>query len=272
MPSNSKRKTARVLQGLPYETIRIPLGKLSVHPKVQRQLRPKWAARIAKDFDESAFDVLYVNRQGKNLFIFDGQHRAEAAKIYLGDGWEVVEVPCRVYDDLDIPALATLTGGKNNSLNWTAIAEFRRAVLAGDPVAVAISKMLKGFGLYVHEDSNPNSVRAVKALRDVYGWTPDGPALLTLTVGLLHTAWPEDKDALHQVLIRGMALFLRKHGEEIDRDAFLHRLQAHVGASVLLGQARNYAAATGVSTAHGALKKLQDTYNTKRRSGRLNAA
>lgn len=73
------RTPPRILAGLPYELARIPLGKLSVHPQVQRAFRSKWAQKIAKTFDESAFDVLYVNRQGKNLFVFDGQHRKAAA-------------------------------------------------------------------------------------------------------------------------------------------------------------------------------------------------
>lgn len=269
MSKMSASAPARILAGLPYELTRIPLGKLSVHPTVQRAFRPKWAQKIAKTFDESAFDVLWVNRQGKNLQIFDGQHRAEASKIYLGDGWEVVEVPCRIYDNLDTATLATLTGGKNNSLNWTAIAEFRRAVLANDPVAVAISKMLRGLGLKVREDSRPDTVRAVKALRDVYGWAPDGPSLLTMTVAFLHEAWPEDQDALHQCMIRGAALFFRKHGGEIDLPGFLHRLRAYDSATVVLGKARNYAASTGVGIPQAVLATLQRTYNTKRRVGKV---
>lgn len=262
---------ARILAGLPYELARVPLGELSVHPQVQRAFRGKWAQKIAKGFDESAFDVLYVNRQGKKLFIFDGQHRKAAAEIYLGSGWEVVEVPCRIYDNLDTATLATLTGGKNNSLNWTAIAEFRRAVLANDPVAVAISKILKGLGLKVRENSQPDTVRAVKALRDVYGWTPDGPALLTMTVAFLHEAWPEDQDALHQCMIKGAALFFRKHGADVDLAGLLHRLRAYDSATRVLGKARNYAESTGVGLPQAVLSTFQRTYNTKRRSGRLAA-
>lgn len=265
------RTPPRILAGLPYELARIPLGKLSVHPQVQRAFRSKWAQKIAKTFDESAFDVLYVNRQGKNLFVFDGQHRKAAAEIYLGIGWEVVEVPCRIYSNLDTATLATLTGGKNNSLNWTAIAEFRRAVLANDPVAVAITKMLKGLGLKVREDSHLDTVRAVKALRDVYGWAPDGPALLTMTVAFLHEAWPDDTDALHQCMIKGTALFFRKHGGDIDLPGLLHRLRAYDNATVILGKGRNYAESTGVTVPQAILATLQRTYNTKRRSGKVAA-
>ena len=267
---------ARILAGLPYELARVPLGDLSVHPRVQRAFRPKWAPEsLAKHFDESAFDTIWGTCTGGQ----DAPHLRRPAPesgcrkaLSKGTGWEVVEVPCRIYDNLDTATLATLTGGKNNSLNWTAIAEFRRAVLANDPVAVAIEKMLKGLGLKVREDGKrPDTVRAVKALRDVYGWAPDGPALLAMTVAFLHEAWPEDKDALHQCMIKGSPRSFQKTRQQHRPPGLLHRLRAYDNATVILGKGRNYAESTGVTVPQAILATLQRTYNTKRRSGKVAA-
>lgn len=264
-----ERQHSRQLVGLPFTRERIPLGKLSVHPKVQRSFKPKWAAELAKSFDESAIDELWVVRAGKWLHVFDGQHRMSAIKLYVGDGWEFVDVPCRVYDDLDTETLAKLTGNKNASLAWTAIAEFRREVLANDPTAVAIDKTVRSLGLIVREDTSSNTVRAVKALRQVYGWRPNGPEVLAWTMAILHEAWPDDASALHQSLVKGTALVFQKHGDVLERVGMLHRMRAHMTPDGVLGQSRAYARATGISVPQAVYSVLLRSYNTSRRSGRI---
>lgn len=264
-----ERGPARQLIGLPFTRERVPLGKLSVHPKVQRSFKPKWAAELAKSFDESAIDELWVVRVGKWLYVFDGQHRMAAIKLYIGDGWEFVDVPCRIYDGLETATLAKLTGNKNNALAWTAIAEFRREVLANDATAVAIDKMVKSLGLVVREDTTPNTVRAVKALRQVYGWPPNGPEVLAWTISILHEAWPEDASGLHQSLIKGAAFVFQKHGAVLDRAGLLHRMRAHLTPDGVLGQARAYARATGISVPQAVYSVLLRSYNTGRRRGRI---
>lgn len=265
----SAKTDTKLLAGIKYQEINVPLGDLSVHPKVQRAFRPKWAAAIAKDFDESALDLLWVSREGGHLYIFDGQHRFGAVKLYLGDGWETIPIRCRVYDNLDTPTLATLTGAKNAQLSWTAIAEFRREVLALDPAAMDIARILKASGLVVREDTTPQTVRAVTALRQVYAWRPDGPHVLAYTVALLHEAWPNHGAALHQSLLKGVGTLVLRHGQNIDRANLLHRLSAHSSPDIVLGQARAYARATGISVTQAIASVVLRSYNTGRRSGKL---
>jgi hypothetical protein len=190
-------------------------------------------------------------------------------KLYLGDGWEAVEVPCRLYRNLDDQTCAALTNGLNNGKAWKPIDKFTNDVVAGESVAVDITTMLRGHGLTVRPTASATTVRAVTTMRAIYGWKPDGRSVLDGALGILHEAWPEDANALDGEILRATALLLLKHGHVIERPALLHRLSARHSPDVLVGQGRSFAKATGVSIAHGILSTLVRAYNTGRRSGKL---
>lgn len=268
-PDPEQPDRGRKFDAIPFQRARVPLGKLLVHPKVQRPFRAGWAKEIAESFDETAMDDLWVNREKGKLYVFDGQHRCAAIRQYIGDGWEFVDVPCRIYDNLDIASLARLTGRKNYQRRWTQIAEFLRAVQAQEPTAVAINAIVRQLGLRVAETSAACNVRAVRALHQVFEWKPDGPTVLKNTLLILREAWPEDVNAFHENLIKGLAHLLHKHGSAVDRDRLLRRLQGSHSPIALIGQGRAHADAIGVSKQFGMLKVLVRSYNTGLRSGKL---
>lgn len=253
----------------PFEFAMVPLGKIVPHPIVQRAIRLSHVERIAKTFDQNLLGVLSINKRGRDLLVFDGQHRAAAMKQYLGDGWQVVDVPCHIYKNLDDRACARIANGLNTFKLWTPIDRFRSEVTAGDPVALDITRLLLSFGVTVQNAASANTIRAVGVLRQIYGWKPDGRDALASTVGLLHEAWPDDVGALDGQLMLGTALLFQKHGHALDRRALLHKLAARRTADTVLGQGRQLAKATGYSTAQGVCAVLVRTYNTGRRTGTI---
>jgi hypothetical protein len=117
------------LDEYPFEFAMVPLGKIAPHPIVQRAIRPEHVQRIAKAFDQNLLGVISVNKRGRDLLAFDGQHRTAAMRQYLGDGWQVVDVPCHIYRNLDDRACAKIANGLNTFKLWTSIDRFRAVAM-----------------------------------------------------------------------------------------------------------------------------------------------
>lgn len=259
----------RQFNALPFESASLSLGVLKPHPVVQRTFVPAHAGRIAKQFNENKLGTIWVTKRGRDYLVFDGQHRIAAIKEYLGEGWEHVDVPCRVYKSLDDKTCADLTSGINDSKRWTPIDKFRTDFVAGEAVVVDIVRILRGHGLEVQAAPGRSVVRAVGSLRTVYGWKPNGPEVLSCALGFLHEAWPDDLYAYDGELIRAFALLFQKYGQVLDRAALLHRMSAKHSPDIILGQGRSFAKATGRQVAQGVLSTIVHAYNTGRRSGKI---
>lgn len=252
----------------------IPIGKLFVDPLVQRGLNVAWANKIALDFDPDYIGVVHVSdRRDGTYAIIDGQHRISAVRQLFGDDDQMVE--CKVYSGLDIPQEAALFVALNNFKSPSAIQQFIKNVVAGDPEAVEINRIANNCGYKISTWTTDGYVSCVRALELVYrGFSETrgstNPALLTQTLTIIRNAWGDSKDGVKSQIVEGVARLVAARGKVIDYPVLIARLAAFPGGgSGLLGRGRGLAAMVGGKVPAAIAEVILDAYNKNRRSDKL---
>lgn len=126
------------------------VGQLQVDDSYQRSIEggasQKLIVKIAENWDWRLCLPLIVSRRGGSLYVIDGQHRLEAAKL-RGD---IRDLPVVVFDFDDPRAEADLFVQANRSRRqMSKLDDFHAAVIAGDSKAVAVSDVVTAAGLVV---------------------------------------------------------------------------------------------------------------------------
>jgi len=238
---------------------------LTVHPEVQRDFKPGHADMIAAHFDPDAFGELYVIADGNHYSIWDGQHRAAAARKALG---EEQMVYCRVYRDISLARLAAISLKLNTQRAWRPIDRYRQRVTAGEWKARTIHGILHQFGLKINDAPEDGSVAAVTAC----DWIIDkagGPQVLQRVVTILNNAWGRSRDAYHNGIMRGLALVCNKYDGKLDDKALAERLSKTGGPARFIGRARDRAGTSGQNVPYGAAEIIVLEYNKGRGKHRL---
>lgn len=244
----------------------IPLALLKPHPRIQRDFSEKWAAELARDFDPEKLGALSViPNSGKFYYVWDGQHRAEAARRFF-DGDAKQQIPCLVYRDAEDSQLADWFLGRNNAKNLQPIDRFKMRCRRGDGVTLAILNSLTRRGLRVSWNAEPGCVRAVQALEAVY---TKSPALMERTLNVLHAAYVADFSAYAGIVVRGLADMLHRYGEGVNDEQLVHVLKTQKDPANLAGEAKAAAKALDVGVAQACSHLLVQLYNRKRRVGKL---
>lgn len=247
----------------------LPLSLLETHPRVQRKFDEAWARKIAANFDPDevgTLSVLKVLMRGKvHYWVFDGQHRKWAASESLGADQKV---PCNVHEGLSDEECAKRAHGLNNRKSWRAIDSFVNRIRF-DTTAQDINRIIQKCGLKVSDQPAPGTVRAVVACEWLY--KKCSAEALERALRVLKGCWGSHYEALDQSMIRGMGLFLEKHGAEIDEKHLLRRLTAHGNPVRFLGHARELSKVTHKSLPRAIVEILREEYNKKLRNGRLDA-
>ena len=242
----------------------IPLDQLSAHPEIQRAFVQVHAEAIAAKFDPDSFGELYVIKGQGGYLIWDGQHRAWAARKALGDDQSVY---CRVYEAEDIATLAGRSLRLNTQRSWHLLDRYRLRVKAGEWRARTIHGILHQKGLKVGPGSEDGMIAAVGAL----DWIMDkagGPATLTRVIGILHAAWGDDRNAYHGSLIRGLALVCNKYGEKLDDAEMSERLAKSGGPARMTGRGRDRAKFDGRTVPYSMGEVMVNEYNKSKGANR----
>jgi hypothetical protein len=240
--------------------------ELQVHPIVQRKLDKAWARRIAAELDPDILGELSVVEENGMLLVFDGQHRLWACRTVLG---EDQKVPCRIYQGLTTEHLSRMFLGVNRAKAVSAIDKWKQAVNAKLIVETTVEGILARRKLHVTETSSTiGGVRAVEALRHVY-LRDGGEATLDRVLGLLALAWQRDPDAYDGTFLRALGLIVHRVGPELDDKRLAQKLAKTGGPSRMIGQARDYAKAAGLSVVRGMAEKILGIYNKGTRSSGL---
>lgn len=246
----------------------ISLRDLEPHPELQRAFDQRRADRYVAEFNPAALGVLTVveTKQGRRWLI-DGQHRRYAALQFVGgDGAQ--QVRCIVHTVLDDAGAAKLCRQLNDYKRWHSLRGFLNRIIEKDATALAIAATLDRYGLRVSVTRGEGTVQAVETMEAIYT-RQRGPALLDATVRLLWNAWGNDPDAFHAQLLRGVALFLGKYGQEVD-DTDLFRKLAKSGTPLaLIGRSRELKSIMGVQLPHAVSECVRRIYNKGKRSGGL---
>jgi ParB-like nuclease domain len=249
------------------------VSSILVDPDVQRTLRKAWAREIADNFDPDRIRVIVVSyRADGKYYVIDGQHRLAALKAM---GYDNQLVDCSVFDRRHMSELevkkedARLFLELNRVLHQAPIEAFQKAVVAEDPTAVAINRIVVQCGLFVAAGGHQGAVAAVAALRRVYGGCGTGkntPDVLISTLETIVSAWGRGGANFNQKILNGMGLVFIKYGKHIDRDSFVKKLSlVPGGASSVLGSAGTLSQIRHTDIAKCTASVLVDVYNRGRK-------
>jgi len=236
----------------------LPLDKLKVHPDVQRRFNQKWADTIAAKFDPEAFGELYVSSDGNGAyFIWDGQHRAAAARKALGPEQMVY---CRVHGPEAVGILAARSLKLNSSKRWHPIDTFEQRVKANEWKARAVHGTLHQFGLRVDHTRDDGVVQAVSAC-DWIIETQGGQATFERTIRILFKAWEKDSDAYHHSLLWGVAMLVARYGSLLDDTELADKLAKSGGPARMIGRIRDYSKSAFQTVKRASVEVLRGLYN-----------
>ena len=159
--------------------------------------------RIADNFDENKFGVIYVTQRANGLWvIIDGAGRCHVYYKMLDRSGKV---PCIVVPTLSLQAEAKLFVDLNRNRKAVNSGDmFKAEVAARNAEAVAIQRVFDALGLTIGRKSAPANVASVQSAKALYR---HGEEVLSRTLAIKKAVWPE-----HVVgggLLEGIGLFLR---------------------------------------------------------------
>jgi hypothetical protein len=187
----------------------LPIDRLHVDPVYQRTLESRRSQmlieRIAEKFSWAAFGAIMACPDGaEDWLIVDGQHRTEGAR-KRGD---IPRLPAVVIE-LAQHSQADAFVRANDRLPVNSNALFHAKVIAGDPEALAIDRLCKQAKIAVTRypigavRAPVNTTAGIGAIYHVL--RKYGEARLGRTLGVLSTAFRDQRGGLAPNLIRGCA-------------------------------------------------------------------
>ena len=236
----------------------VPLGKMRVSPLAQREMKQFRVDQIAANMDIEQIGNPTVNERGGLFYIIDGQHRIEAYKEWIGDGWEVQEFQCWTYRDLSEQEEAERFLKLNDTLTVTAFDKFKVGVQAERAVETDVDRIVRAAGLVVSKHGVPGAIGSVSTLRRVY--LRSGPAVLARTLGIIRDAYGDP--GLEAPVIDGVGLLCGRYNGELDVEKAVRQLaNAHGGVNALLGRAEITRKQTGNPRNHCVAAAAVDLIN-----------
>lgn len=242
----------------------VRLGDVQVNPMVQREFVPSKADRIAAEFDPEDFGTPVVNLRDGRAWMIDGQHRAAALKIWLGDGWEDQQFEAEIYEGLTEAEEANTFLRRNDSMAVNAYNKFRIAVVAGREDEQTVAGIVLREGLTISRDKNAEGrVIAVGTLLRVYRRA--GGPVLQRTLAIIRDAY--GTPGLEAAVISGVALVVHRY-DRLDDAELVHRLQtAYGGVGGVLAKAERARKETGNPKHSCVAAAVVDTFNSLTKDG-----
>lgn len=242
----------------------VRLGDVRVNPVVQREFVPSKADRIAANFNPEDFGTPVVNLRDNAAWMIDGQHRAAALKIWLGDGWQEQMFEAEIYDGLTEAQEAETFLRRNDSMAVNAYNKFRIGVVAGREDEQTVAGIVMRENLTISRDRNQEGrIIAVGTLLRVYRRA--GGQVLQRTLAIIRDAY--GTPGLEAAVISGMALVVHRY-ERLNDAEMVQRLQnAYGGVGAVLAKSERSRKETGNPKHSCVAAAIVDTYNSKASDG-----
>lgn len=222
----------------------VPIAKMKVNPKAQREIRQHKVDRIVADLDVEQLGAPTVSERDGSFFILDGQHRIQALRDI---GWDDQQVQCWCYTGLTEEEEAEIFLKLNDTLTVDVFSKFRVGIAAGRAVETDIDRVVRAQGLVVSRDGIPGAIGAVGTLRRVYA--RGGPATLGRTLRIIRDAYGDA--GLEGVVIDGIGLLCSRYNGDLNDAVAVERLgNQHGGVNGLLNMAEVLRLKTGNPKAH----------------------
>ena len=244
----------------------VPLAKMAVCEKAQRELRPARVDYLAAEFDPEMFGYPVVNLRDGHYYVIDGQHRINAAKIWLGDSWEKQSVSCRVYSGMNEQEEAEMFDRLNNNLTVGAFDKFRVRVTAGRQTECAVKKIVEKCGFTISKEKSDNSVAAVTTLVRIY----ERSDAATLARALIMSNHSFGQPGMNKDVIDGMArVCARYNGELKDQEAIERLKSVRGGVGTIISKANLLRNQTRQAVPECVAAAIVDALNGKRGGSKL---
>lgn len=203
----------------------VPLGLMRVPTMAQRELKAGRVDHIAANMDLEQLGTPTVNKRDGLFFIIDGQHRVEAYKQWIGEGWEDQQLHCWTYEGLTEEEEAERFLKLNDTLQVQAYDKFRIGYNANRADEVEITAIVTKVGLTISKSKSEGAIGAVGTLRRVY--KREGANVLSRTLGLIRDAY--GSPGLEAPVIDGLALLCGRYGSDVDHTIAVTRLKSASG-------------------------------------------
>ena len=203
----------------------VPLGLTRVPTMAQRELKPGRVDHIAANMDLEQLGNPTLNKRGGLFYIIDGQHRVEAYKQWLGEGWEEQQLHFWTYEGLSEEEEAETFLKLNDVLSVQAFDKFRIGFNANRPEEVEISAIVMKAGLTISQSRGEGAIGAVGTMRRVY--RREGGAVLARALGIIRDAY--GTPGLEAPVIDGIGLLCGRYNGEMDTAHAVTRLKSTAG-------------------------------------------
>lgn len=236
----------------------VRLGLVRVNPIVQREFVPSKADRIAAEFDPEHFGTPVVNMRGGYAWAIDGQHRVEALKLWLGEGWEDQHFEAEVYTDLTEAEEADAFLRRNDAMAVNAYNKFRIAVVAGWDDEQTVAGIVLRENLTITRDrDHEGRILAVGTLLRIYRRA--GGDVLARTLAIIRDAY--GTAGLDAPVLSGMSMVVQRYDALDDKELVKRLTKAHGGLSGMLAKAERTKKETGNPKQFCVAGAIVDTFN-----------
>lgn len=249
----------------------IPVEDLEIDPKLQRPLDKNKVNRMFKKFTPNGVGTLAVSRRIKptSNIVIDGQHRREVLRLKLPEGGPKV-VRCEVFTGLSKAQEATLFLVLNDATKPRAVDQFRLAVEAEDPTAVAVNNLLNAYGFELATYPRTGNIAAVDVMRRIYVKSEKSgfePNTLQLTLLIIERSWDGVPGSAAGIMMDAISAMINEYGDKLDIAEFVARLRDHK-AEDLIFEGRHHAKVKNVMPSMGLAEVLVGKYNVDSRGHR----
>lgn len=259
-------KTEKPKLEITSELRNVQLKKVRVPLHAQRELRPGWLAELTAKFDPEVMGYPILSLRDGWYWVLDGQHRIEACKAFIGEGWETQSITCRVYNNLTEKEEARKFVELNKHRAVSAFESFRISVNAGFGEENAIKKAVEKAGLNITRERGENNVNAVGTLVKVFRRSDSVNLMRTLVI--VHRSFGAPGMMNH--VIDGTALMCERYNGVLNDEEAIERLQStRGGVGALISRANTLRKQTGESMNQCVAAALVDTINSRRGGRKL---
>lgn len=251
----------------------VPVDAITIDPTVQRKegADQRRVNKIAANFNPDALGVMVLSeRKDGSLVCLDGMHRLTAAK---QAGYRA-PLDAIVHTGLSIAQEASLFLLYNDKKDPSAISRFHARILAGDPVAVDMDRIIREHGWKVRQAGEPGNLSAIEKAESVYrngsGTLPDGahPEHLSNVLTIITAAWEHDPKSVNLSILAGVSQLLGRFGKSVDFKKLIDEMSG-TRPTVLIGKARSLADVQGGTVPAAVAKILVSMHNNRRRTNLL---
>jgi hypothetical protein len=192
--------------------VQLAISKLKFAPyqDSRKKSAVAWVRKQRKKFDVAKLGVIDVSYRGRKYWVVDGMARVLLLKEMGGTHiWAVVN------KDLTYEEEATRFVVLNKERRkTTAFQEFFGEYEAKVPLIVSVVKVAKKYGFDIlREAPGDNVIRCHSQVRKIVT-APNGLQIWDRTLNIIHTCWAGLPGALQNDLVRGLAFFIERHGDD----------------------------------------------------------